>query len=330
MAQTIKVNFKTPDNATLYAELDEINERYFSADMCIKALATMQTAPTPPRQSAVTVALQKLAETNTAQLLPVDAMILAAATKQTIGEMQPSEVAAAVNQNFRFIAIDVGYKMPSDDAEWQYIVVRLSDVLKKHFYDLTIEDVKTAFELLTVGDLDWYLPTNSNGEPDRSHYQNFNAEYLCKVLRAYKKRRDVAYGNILKSQPKPQKALPPTPTKTPAEKTRECYDTYKATGKLEFKIPPDDVTIANFLTEKGLMQPVEVTDNDKDLAYATYKIECDLGWHNDYAAKWILRAGKDAREIQPKAYKLALSRCIKQCFDEIVSREKQKKDGATK
>ena len=144
--------------------------------------------------------------------------------------MQPTEIAASVNQCFRFISIDVGYKRPADDAEWQYIVVRLADVLKRHFYDLTIEDVKTAFELLTVGDLDNYLPTNSSGEPDRSHYQNLNAEYLCKVLRAYKKRRDVAYTNIKAAQPKPQKALPPQPTKTPAEKTRECYDTYKATG----------------------------------------------------------------------------------------------------
>ena len=203
-------------------------------------------------------------------------------------------------------------------------MVRLSDVLKRHFYDLTIEDVKTAFELLTVGDLDNYLPTNSNGEPDRSHYQNLNADYLCKVLRAYKKRRDVAYTNIKAAQPKPQKALSPTPTKTPAEKTRECFDTYKATGKLVFKIPPDDVTIANFLTEKGLMAAVVVTDADKEKAFTLYKAESDLGWHNDYAAKWIIRAGKDARELQPKAYKLALNRCIKAAFDGFVSREKTK------
>ena len=225
---------------------------------------------------------------------------------------------------FHFISIDIGYKKPAEDAEWQYIVVRLSDVLKRHFYDLTIEDVKTAFELLTVGDLDNYLPTNSSGEPDRSHYQNLNAEYLCKVLRAYKKRRDVAYTNIKAAQPKPQKALPPQPTKTPAEKTRECYDNYKATGKLTFQIPPDDVKIANFLTEKGLMATVEVTDADKEKAFALYKAENELGWHNDYAAKWIIREGKDARELQPKAYKLALNRCIKAAFDEIVSREKTK------
>lgn len=293
------------------------------ANINIKALATVQPEQ-PSRQSAVTIALQRLADTNTAQLSNVDALILTAAKNATIGEMQPTEIAAAVNQCFRFISIDVGYKRPADDAEWQYIVVRLADVLKRHFYDLTIEDVKTAFELLTVGDLDNYLPTNSSGEPDRSHYQNLNAEYLCKVLRAYKKRRDVAYTNIKAAQPKPQKALPPTPTKTPAEKTRECYDTYKATGKLVFKIPPDDVTIANFLTEKGLMAAVEVTDADKEKAFATYKIETELGWHNDYAAKWIIRVGKDAREIQPKAYKIALNRCIKAAFDGFVSREKMK------
>ena len=291
-----------------------------------KALATVQ--PEPPRQSAVTVALQRLADTNTAQLSNVDALILTAAKNATIGEMQPTEIVAAVNQCFRFISIDVGYKRPADDAEWQYIIVRLSDVLKRHFYDLTIEDVKTAFELLTVGDLDNYLPINSNGEPDRSHYQNLNAEYLCKVLRAYKKRRDVAYTNIKAAQPKTQKALPPTPTKTPAEKTRECYDHYRATGKLVFQIPPDDVTIANFLTEKGLMAAVEVTDADKEKAFATYKIETELGRHNDYAAKWIIRAGKDARELQLKAYKIALNRCIKAAFDEFVSREKAKENGS--
>lgn len=288
-----------------------------------KALATVQPER-PPRQSVVTTALQKLAETNTAQLSNVDALILAAAKNSTIGEMLPSAVTSAVHQMFHFISIDIGYKKPAEDAEWQYIVVRLSDVLKRHFYDLTIEDVKTAFELLTVGDLDNYLPTNSSGDPDRSHYQNLNAEYLCKVLRAYKKRRDLAYTNIKAAQPKPQKALPPQPTKTPAEKTRECYDNYKATGKLTFQIPPDDVTIANFLTEKGLMAAVEVTDGDKEKAFAIYKAENELGWHNDYATKWIIRAGKDARELQPKAYKLALSRCIKAAFDEIVSREKTK------
>ena len=292
------------------------------ANIDVKALTTLQPEQ-PPRQSAVTIALQKLADTNTAQLSNVDALILTAAKNATIGEMQPTEIASAVNQCFKFISIDVGYKRPADN-EWQYIVVRLADVLKRHFYDLTIEDVKTAFELLTVGDLDNYLPINSNGEPDRSHYQNLNAEYLCKVLRAYKKRRDVAYTNIKAAQPKPQKALPPTPAKTPAEKTRECYDTYKATGKLVFAIPPDDVTIANFLTEKGLMAAVIVTVADKEKAFATYKIETELGWHNDYAARWIIRAGKDARELQPKAYKLALNRCIKAAFDGFVSREKVK------
>lgn len=293
------------------------------ANINIKALATVQPEQ-PPRQSAVTIALQRLADINIAQLNSVDALIMTAAKNITIGEMLPSAVTSAVHQIFHFISIDIGYKKPAEDAEWQYIVVRLADVLKRHFYDLTIEDVKTAFELLTVGDLDNYLPINSNGEPDRSHYQNLNAEYLCKVLRAYKKRRDVAYTNIKAAQPKPQKALPPQPTKTPAEKTRECYDTYKATGKLVFQIPPDDVTIANFLTGKGLMAAVEVTDADKEKALGIYKAENELGWHNDYAAKWIIRAGKDARELQPKAYKIALNRCIKAAFDGFVSREKTK------
>ena len=59
------------------------------ANINIKTLATVQPEQ-PPRQSAVTIALQKLADTNTAQLSNVDALILAAAKNATIGEMQPT------------------------------------------------------------------------------------------------------------------------------------------------------------------------------------------------------------------------------------------------
>ena len=72
------------------------------ANINIKTLTTVQPEQ-PPRQSAVTIALQKLADTNTAQLSNVDALILAAAKNATIGEMQPTEIVAAVNQCFRFI-----------------------------------------------------------------------------------------------------------------------------------------------------------------------------------------------------------------------------------
>ena len=72
------------------------------------------------------------------------------------------------------------------------------------------------------------------------------------------------------------------------------------------------------------------TDADKEKAFALYKAKSELGWYNNYAAKWIIRAGKDARELQPKAYKLALNRCIKAAFDGFVSREKTKENGTTK
>jgi len=62
------------------------------------------------------------------------------------------------------------------------------DFISKYHRDMTMQEIKLAFELLVVGELDSYLP-QKNGVADRNHYQMFSMEYVSRVLSAYKKRR---------------------------------------------------------------------------------------------------------------------------------------------
>lgn len=74
------------------------------------------------------------------------------------------------------------------------------DILKRYYSDMTLADIKMAFELATTGELDEYLPKDKQGNPDKNHYQQFNADYFAKILKAYKQKQtdviDKAYKAI--------------------------------------------------------------------------------------------------------------------------------------
>jgi len=63
---------------------------------------------------------------------------------------------------------------------------RFLDVLKKYYSEMTLDEIRTAFELALVGELDAYLPKDRNGVPDKNHYQAFSLEFVTKILNAFK------------------------------------------------------------------------------------------------------------------------------------------------
>ena len=107
-------------------------------------------------------------------LTPVENYIFAASTKTQIIEMDDAVLVHKMGQMFRYIAIDVGYNIPQNDNDWAYIQTRLADVLKRYYSYMTLADIKLAFELAMTGELDNYLPRDSQGNPDKKHYQQFN------------------------------------------------------------------------------------------------------------------------------------------------------------
>lgn len=245
-----------------------------------------------------------------------DRAILAASTGTPIADYDTQTLCETLMQMFNFIALDVGYRKPSD-TEWAYLVTRIAEILRRYHADLTTTDIKTAFELLIVGELDAYLPRNGSGEPDRAHYQCFNAEYVTKVMSAYRRRQGMTVKKARElPPPETQKALTAGDGWDKQAITHRVYAEYKETKNLTFK-PHEDVVVYEYLLELGHVSPVEITDEDKTIAFIRYMIQAKLGYRSHYESVWVKRAGKNARELQPLAYTVAIHRAIKTYFDTV-------------
>lgn len=105
--------------------------------------------------------------------------IFRASTEVQIKDMDSVRLAQELREAMKWIVRDIGYRYTSAEDE-QYIVVRFAAVLSKHYSNLTIKDVKLAFEMLVVGDLDERIKPE-----DRKHYGQLSMDYICRILNAY-------------------------------------------------------------------------------------------------------------------------------------------------
>lgn len=254
----------------------------------------------------------------------VEKYIFAASTKMQIAEIDDGTLVAKTGQMFRFIAMDVGYIIPTNSEDWAYICTRLLDILKKYYSQMTLADIKLAFELATTGELDDYLPKDSQGNPDKKHYQQFNADYFAKILNAYRRKQNGVIHKAYKALPEPKKEL------TPEEKryyhnrrearNRIIFLRYKYTGKITFEIG-DEMFLFEWLKKIGYADEVNATENDRKQAFAKYMQRAAIGLINQYTACNVRRKGIDSPEIDYTAYDIARKKEIKRAFDRMIADE---------
>ena len=143
-------------------------------------------------------------------LTTVEKYIFVASTKKQVAEIDDETLIAKTGQMFRFIAMDVGFIISTENRDdWTCICTRLLDLLKRYYSQLTLSEVKLAFELLITGELDDYLPKDRDGNAERKHYQQFNADYFAKVLNAYCRKQNQVTGKAYTALPEPKKELSP-------------------------------------------------------------------------------------------------------------------------
>lgn len=259
-------------------------------------------------------------------LTPVEKYIFAASTKTQISEIDDETLVAKTGQMFRFIAKDVGYIIPTgDDAtDWVYTCTRLVQLLKMYYSHLTLSEVKLAFELLITGELDEYLPKDRDGNAERKHYQQFNADYFAKVLNAYQRKQSKVISKAYTALPEPKRELTPEEIKYyrnyTNKKIRDIYLIYKYTGRLLFGIA-DEMFVYNWLLEVGLADKVEQTEDDRKEALQRYLSRAARGFVNEFTAYHVRRQGTESREIYYTAFEVARSKEIKRAFDRMVKDE---------
>lgn len=259
-------------------------------------------------------------------LTTVEKFIFAASTKTQIAEMDDGVLVSKTEQMFRFIAMDVGYIIPQNENDWAYIQTRLVDILKRYYSYLTLADIKLAFELATTGELDEFLPRDSQGNPDKKHYQQFNADYFAKILGAYRKKQNEVVGKAYKALPEHKNEM------TPDEKryyhnriearNRIVFLRYKYTGKISFEFG-DEMFLYDWLLKFGFADEVEATDDDRKQAFAKYMHRAAMGVINKYTAYHVRKKGIESPEIDFAAYEIARKKEIIRAFDRMIAEEIQ-------
>ena len=259
-------------------------------------------------------------------LTPIERAIFIASTKVQIAELPAVELAEKAGQLFRYIAIDVGYNIPANGNDWAYMQTRLIDILRRYYSQLTLADIKMAFELAVTGELDAYLPRDAQGNPDKKHYQQFNADYFGKILNAYARRLNDVFHKVYSAAPEQKPVVTPEMMQAQRRersiKNRMTYLRYKYTGILDFGFVDIGVMfVFDWLLRVGLIEPLKVEPADRNKAFAQYMGRAATGLVNKYTAHQVRKEGASSAEIDTMAYDVARKKAIRRAFDEMIANE---------
>lgn len=252
----------------------------------------------------------------------VEKYIFAASTKTQIAEIDDATLVAKTGQMFRFIALDVGYIIPTNTDDWAYICTRLLDILKKYYSQMTLADIKLAFELATTGELDDYLPKDRNGQPDKAHYQQFNADYFAKILNAYRRKQNGVIHKAYQALPEPKKELTPEQKRyyhnDIESRNRLAFLQYKYTGRVDFGIA-GEMFVYDWLVKIGLADTVKETEDDRREALGRFLARAARGFVNEFTVYHVRKDGTKSKEIDYTAFEVARRKEIIKAFDRMIA-----------
>lgn len=262
-----------------------------------------------------------------AALGPVDKYVFIASTKTLIGEMDEAELVKHAGRIFRSIAMDVGFIIPPDNDDWAYIQSRLLQLLQLYYVDLSLADVKIAFELASVGQLDNYLPRDSKGRVDKNHYQQFNADYIGKILNAYKQYRSEVINKAYNAVESPEER----PLLTAGQQRQYAREAEEMTVQVyqrycnENMMPDDNMADITIMTAYGVLRrwgmAVEVETNEEDLQRALAEMigRSASGIVNPYTAEHIKVDGVKHPDVINRSVFCNRRRALQASFDKMIA-----------
>lgn len=250
--------------------------------------------------------------------------ILSALTKKPISQYREEDAVKIVAVLFKSVSMDIGYRF-QNDPDWQYKQTRMFDFLLNNFADFSAESIRQAFDTMLSYGLDDYLPKNSKGEPNREHYQNFNTEYLSRILTAYRRK-------ITDVHNKAVNAVPPPVKQVTAQENAKMHDNllascivvylrYKYTGKLVIPVWLRLVFVADWLQGVGYDVDATITEEDRQRSIEAYKCRILGGLVPRIEGTFALKEGFNNAQIANTASNIALRNAIQSAFDEMIEDE---------
>ena len=214
---------------------------------------------------------------------------------------------------------DTGCKSP-DETDFRYMIVRLSEITKEYYGELTWREFRLAFTMAIAGQLDDYLPKRSDGTADRGHYQNFSIEYVCKILGAYKARRGYVIRKANGMVVRPQVSGDPEAAKLYRNNAVaglfETFEKYCETGRIDGVSPVAEVIYYKLLSDAGLAPKFEVTEAERREVFN--RVINHLAKSGQVAERRRMEEeGPGAEELQGRAIGVARRKALVAAFEQM-------------
>ena len=264
------------------------------------------------------------------QLSKVDQRIFVESTKRLISEEESEEKKIEyLGIIFIGVCFDFGLNAPERSAV-KSVFSSIFNVVDLYFDDLSFAEVKLAWQLLAVGELDNYLPKDRYGNPDKNHYGSLNVDYVTKVLKAYGKRK-------ADMMAKTTALLPDKPKATP-EQERAFLNVqannfifaimkYKYSGR--FKAESDRLiseSTFKYMERLGYDMDTIPTYEDKKLALAQFKGRPINSFAQVFEKECLATFGIEHEAVYFRALMIAKKRLLFRYWDEMLSEEDSIKD----
>lgn len=221
------------------------------------------------------------------------------------------------------VCLETGLKMP-DVRDAGSIFYAVCDVIDMYFDDLSFNEIRLAWRLLAVGELDPFLPKDRYGSPDKNHYGSLSVDYISKVLKAYKKRKIETMERV--SQIMPDEKPKPTPEQEKMFLNLQAYNfvlallKYKYSGR--FRIERDRIinesTFA-YMERLGYDMSVVPTLADKKEALFQFQGRPVNSFAQIFEKECISKFGIDHEAVYFRAVLISKKRKLFQYWDEMLA-----------
>lgn len=259
------------------------------------------------------------------QLSKVDQRIFVESTKLLISEEESEEKKIEyLGIIFVGVCADFGLNAPERSAV-KSVFSSVFDVVDLYFDDLSFAEVKLAWRLLAVGELDNYLPKDRYGDPDKNHYGSLNVDYVTKVLKAYRKRK-------ADMMAKTTALLPDKPKVTPehekaflnvqANNFIFAIMKYKYSGR--FKVESESLiseSTFKYMERLGYNMDTIPTYEDKKLALAQFKGRPINSFAQVFEKECLATVGIEHEAVYFRALMIAKKRLLFRYWDEMLREE---------
>lgn len=251
-----------------------------------------------------------------AKLDVIERSVFRATTDIPFEQYSGETLTADLREMMGWVAKDIGLRNTGNE-DYEMAIVRIAQILKRYYGNMTLEEIRMAFELAITGELNDYLPKDRNGNPDKDHYQAFTPDYFCKIVNAYK----VYRGRVIQ---KAMAAVPePVAQQDAADKayynniihqnTIAAFEYYKTNGEMPQMSEIGIMCTYGDLVDVGLAEPLEITEQEQRLALrrVLYQLEHARLIGDKMRVE---EQGVTAPEIIGPATRLARFRALKDTF----------------